>query len=73
VSTAIGIYVSYKHFHWVTSHVCQRGVMWRMYFDVIKFHFVFNVNINLGDIIKHAIHFCVVLKIVVSEYKDGYS
>jgi hypothetical protein len=41
-------------------------------FDVLTPDFVFYVNVNLGDIIKHAISLYVVLKIFVSEYKNGY-
>jgi hypothetical protein len=34
---------------------------------------VFYANVSLVDIVNHVINFHVVLTIVVSEYKNGYS
>jgi len=41
--------------------------------DVLTPDVVFYVNVNLGDIIKHAVNFYVVLTIAVLEYKNIYS
>jgi hypothetical protein len=43
--------------------------MWWKNFDVLIRDDMFYVNVNLDNIIKHAINFYVFVTIVVSEYK----